>query len=78
MWFLYAADKVSTSLADTTFWTSKEVYDGNAEVKGKRLPVTMDTFGESLCNPDRNPAMAYWAAANTPRPTNGRRALERL
>ena len=69
MSFLYAASKVSTSLADTTFWTSKEVYDDNAEVKRKRLLVKMNAFGESLCNPDRNPAMACWAAANTPRPT---------
>ena len=45
------------------------MYDGNAEMKGKRLPVTMNAFGESLCTPDRNPVMACWAAANTPRPT---------
>ena len=49
----YAAAKVSTSLANTTFWTSKEVYDGNVEVKGKRLPVTMNAFDKSLCNPIR-------------------------
>ena len=67
--FLYAAAKVSTSLADTTFWTSKEVYDGNAEMKGKRLPVAMNAFGESLCTPDRNRVMACWAAVNTPTPT---------
>ena len=45
------------------------MYDGKAAMKGKRLPVTMNAFGESLCTPDRNPVMACWAAANTPRPT---------